>query len=321
MSRRRPTHDPFYIPIHIPICLLLAGLACEAADPGQGAGGDARIPDADVAPDVASDQALDGAPGDAARPMDAAILDRGPVDARAPDAQPLDAALEDAAPIVDAATRPDAAPERPQIDCAAVCTLFDDRCAQSRWVFGDCGPRCAPLALLASRLDRPRMQRSVALCAEAVARQHCHHLSACLSDDDGLLAVGDGFEVEVILPDGAALRVADAVVVVGAKGDGGPSDLEAFFTVDETFYALVFDDLARAEAPGRVSAQAHPVTLLAAELGAWTHPVGAVDLARLALPDETGPGGVELSAEVRRSAAEPALRVTVHGSFRAVQGR
>lgn len=143
---------------------------------------------------------------------------------------------KDAGPLPDLGVPP---------SCVDMCTTYRTQCGEALLLQACDG--CQELFQGAAEDDHPETyNRAIDLCNLGNARENCKAMAGCLSDNDGLTAVarsarvsiqGSVFDISMDLVDEAA------VVVLGTKNDGGPSDLVAYLVVDDAAWRLEIDDL------------------------------------------------------------------------------
>ncbi len=196
-------------------------------------------------------------------------------------------------------------------DCDVLCPTFERDCFDAFTIRG-----CDDCAQLAERFggdDHPETyERSNQVCAAGQETADCKTLYACLSDNDGLNGYATGVTVAVLGSlRGVDIELADdaAVVAVGTKGDGRPSDLEVYLEAAAGFYVLRFDDLALEHERGTRDAAEVPVEIESFDAA------DELDQGEIVVREFDPAGTFSIEATVGPSSGEGELAITVDGRF------
>ncbi|MCK6575027.1 hypothetical protein L6V77_28485 [Myxococcota bacterium] len=132
------------------------------------------------------------------------------------------------------------------LDCDELCLVYHAECAGYFALVSTCDILCPAIAAgLEAGAHVETYQSADENCREGLAAQSCGQMYACMNDDDGLSAIGDGADIRyegILNGEPIDLRTNEAWIFVGTKAEGTPGDLEAIFEVGGVVYAIEMND-------------------------------------------------------------------------------
>jgi hypothetical protein len=132
------------------------------------------------------------------------------------------------------------------LDCDEFCLVYHASCAGYFALVSTCDILCPAIAAgLDAGLHVETFQTADENCREGLAAQSCGQMYACMNDDDGLSAIGDGADVRyegILNGEPIDLSTNEAWLFVGTKAEGTPGDLEAIFEAGGVVYSIEMND-------------------------------------------------------------------------------
>ncbi len=132
------------------------------------------------------------------------------------------------------------------LDCDELCLVYHAECAGYFALVSTCDILCPAIAAgLEAGAHVETYQSADENCREGLAAQSCGQMYACMNDDDGLSAIGDGADIRyegILNGEPIDLRTNEAWIFVGTKAEGTPGDLEAIFEVGGVVYSIEMND-------------------------------------------------------------------------------
>jgi hypothetical protein len=134
------------------------------------------------------------------------------------------------------------------LDCDEFCLVYHAECAGYFALRSTCDILCPAIGAgidAAMPVHIETFERADLNCRQGLATQSCGQMYACMNDDDGLNAIGDGATIRyegILNGEPVDLRSDSAWLMVGTKADGAPGDLEAIFEAGGVVYSIEMND-------------------------------------------------------------------------------
>lgn len=132
------------------------------------------------------------------------------------------------------------------LDCDELCLVYHAECAGYFALVSTCDILCPAIAAgIEAGVHVETYQSADENCREGLASQSCGQMYACMNDDDGLSAIGEGADIRyegILNGEPIDLRTNEAWIFVGTKAEGTPGDLEAIFEVGGVVYSIEMND-------------------------------------------------------------------------------